>query len=65
MKKILTLTVAVCAPFVNVFAAAQDWSGVSTDVTTEIAAVMPVALTIFGAVIAVAIGKKVFRRIAG
>jgi len=45
-------------------AATQDWSGVSTSVTAEIAAVMPIALTIFGAIIAVMIGKKVFKAIA-
>ena len=46
-------------------AVAQDWSSVSAAVTTEITAVMPLALTVFGAVLAVVIGVKVFRRIAG
>jgi len=58
------LAVAFVALSVGQASAAQDWGGVSTAVTAEISAVMPIALTIFGAVIAVIIGKKVFRAIA-
>ncbi len=65
MKKKILAALAVAGSFVTASQAAQDWSGVSTDVTAEITAVMPIALTIFGAVIAVSIGKRVFKRIAG
>lgn len=46
-------------------AVAQDWSAIGTAVTTEIAAVAPVAMGIAGAIIAIVVGWKVFKRIAG
>jgi Na+-translocating ferredoxin:NAD+ oxidoreductase RnfD subunit len=65
MTKMVGCSALVLAGFTVSAQAAQDWSSVSTSVTEEITAVMPVALTIFGAIIAVAIGKKVFQKIAG
>ena len=65
MKKLFVGMVAFAVMGVRSVMAAQDWASVSTAVTGEIAAVMPVALTVFGAVIAVVIGVKVFKRIAG
>ena len=65
MKKKLLAALAVVGSFVAASQAAQDWSSISTDVTAEISAVVPVALGVFGAVIAVVIGVRVFKRIAG
>lgn len=48
----------------SVQAAAQDWSAIGTAVTTEITAVAPVAMGIAGAIIAIVVGWKVFKRIA-
>lgn len=44
--------------------AVQDWTTITTSVTDEITAVMPAALTVMGAWLAVVIGKKVLARIA-
>lgn len=55
----------VCVAAGQVASAAQDWASLGTDVDGEISAVMPVALGIMGAILAVVIGKKVLKRIAG
>lgn len=64
-KKVLAALAVLGVAASNTFAAAQDWSSLGTAVTDEIGAVMPIGLTIFGSILAVAIGKKVLRRIAG
>ena len=48
----------------NVMALAQDYSSIATDATAEITAAVPVGLTVFGAVIAIVIGKKAFKAAA-
>ena len=64
MKKALMAALAVLAIMgQNAMAAAQDWSSITTEVGTEISAVMPVALGVFGTITAVVVGKKVLKRV--
>ena len=48
----------------NALAVAQDWSAIGTTVDTEIAGVLPVALPIFGLILALGIAIGLFRKIA-
>lgn len=65
MKKLFVGFLALVAMGLqNTMAVAQDWSSIATAVTTEISAVAPVAMGIAGAIIAIVIGWKVFKRIA-
>lgn len=67
-KKMLTATVAVMAVMLvvsqSVLAAAQDYSSIATAATAEITAAVPVGLTVFGAIIAIVIGKRAFKAAA-
>lgn len=52
---------AVAAPVVS-FAAAQDYSGVSTAITTEITGAMPTVLLIFGTLAGIGVGLRLIGR---
>lgn len=54
--------VAASANMAN--AAAQDYTGLATAVTTEITAAMPTILTVTGTILAIGVGIKLFKRFA-
>ena len=66
MKKKLARAVGASLLTLGAFSAqaANDWSAIGTTVEAEVAAVLPVALPIMGAIIAVMVGKKVLKSIA-
>jgi hypothetical protein len=67
MKKSLSLKlvalVAVLSAVPGVaLAAAQDYSGVMTAITTEITGAMPTVLTVFGTLAAIGVGFRLLKR---
>jgi len=50
--------------FQSCFAAAQDWSGIGTSVDTEVSAAVPIGMGVFGALLAIAIGAKIIKRLS-
>lgn len=58
--------VAVLSLYVGgVAQAAQDWATIGSGVDSEIAAAAPVAFAVFGSIVAITVGIKVFRKVAG
>jgi hypothetical protein len=66
MKKTLSYLAATGTGFAlsasNAFAAAQVYTGITTDITAEIAAAMPVVLSIGGILLGIGVAFRLIRR---